>query len=864
MVHVPLVGIHPTSIDERGVNSAPIHGVIEPSVVDPGVPMDLRFGTDISVPLQQEPSSFITAPGQVDFSIQQTPEIPLNSFDLDSAQGQHGHAHGIHSSHHSVGDERGTPHNSEHVEHQEKHTHTQHSEADNVVHHSQHGEDNHVVHHNQHNEADHVVHDGHQNQVDHVAHDVTHNQANHDVQHTQTDHIEHDGKHIHADHDEHSTQHTQSAHEDHTTAHQIEHEGKETREQTDLLPPAIRLESAEQLDTTYGNTIDTTYGNANANPLVDPTLNPDAVSAAYDEQIRKIAEETIRELDDHKEALQDYTDKLAQTRQADQAQNNNYQQLLADRKETAEQLDADYRLSLQEQQRKLEEDRLRREEEEKLRKQEEDIRRLSDTMLTAMTTTRQQELDERVRAERLREDQQRREEDIRQDTKQETYIVKPKDTLESITKKKLGSLELVPLVYELNKTKVQVKYASNGTPLYIVKAGTVLHLPSRKQVREYRQRKLSQSANNLRASAVPGSPESQVDDSRRANIENMLGPISVSNHSDVVRYTVRLGDSLRSVAMKHPALNDVSLWKLVARKNGLPTTTDSKGVPMAMLRRGSEIVIPSQTEIAQYRLTMTGENLAAMQPKNDSGVRTELATTQCPSCMRLVTASSTVCPACAFPIASGEVVVVVDGHTRAVSTARVPRVPAIADWDETVHAPATADTGDTTLSFNNSILKFHRAEKDADTSLSFAARRLEFETGNVLSFGPLTGETTLSFERQVPTGVPSARTDEEILESTTEQLSDTCRMVKSVVKRNVSEITRTQLEVLRDSEWAPILAYEVSDANSMRHEYLSNGTKRSIMIDLPASAALEMIQNDLASNWLTYCKKFLAGKRLSA
>ncbi len=621
-----------------------------------------------------------------------------------------------------------------------------------------------------------------------------------------------------------------------------------------MLPPANRIESADQLDPTYRN----------PDPLVDPMQAPDVVSTSYDEQIRKIAEEAMRELDENREEIKDYSDKLAAAHQADLDQYANYQQNLADRKEAADQLDSDYRAGLEAQRQREDEDRRRREEEEKLRKQEEDIRRMSDTMMTAMTTRRQQELDEQVRNERMREEQLRREEEIRQDSKQEQYIVKPKDTLESITKKKLGSLELLPLVYELNKTKIQVKYAGNGTPMYIVKAGTVLHLPSRKQIREFRQRKLSQSANNLRPSAVPGSPEARADETRRANIENMLGPISVgSNHDDVLRYTVRLGDSLRSVAMKHPALNDVNLWKLVARKNGLPLTTDSKGFPTAALRRGSHIVIPSSAEIAQYRLTMTGENLAAMQSKSEHGPRTELATTQCPSCMRLVTASSTVCPACAFPIAIGETPV--DEHTRAVSTTRVPRVPTISDWDETIHAPAIPEVGDTTLRFNNSILKFSgRAGKESDTTLSFAARRLEFETGNVLSFGPLTGETTLSFERPVPVGVPSLRLDEDVLESTIEQLSDNCRMVKSQVKRNVSELTRSQLEVLRGSEWIPILSYEVSDANSMRHEYLPNGTKRSIMIDLPASAASEMIQNDLASNWLTYSKKFLAGKRLTA
>ncbi|MBS2005332.1 MAG: hypothetical protein JST44_27720, partial [Cyanobacteria bacterium SZAS LIN-5] len=297
--------------------------------------------------------------------------------------------------------------------------------------------------------------------------------------------------------------------------------------------------------------------------------------------------------------------------------------------------------------------------------------------------------------------------------------------------------------------------------------------------------------------------------------------------------------------------------------NGLPLTTDSKGLHTASLRRGSHLVTPPQSEIEQYRLTMTGENLAAMQSKSEHGAKTELATTQCPSCKRLVTASSRVCPACAYPIAALDAPA--DEHTRAVSTTRVTNPPAISDWDETIYAPAVPEVGDTTLRFDNSILKFHsRSDKDAETTLSFAARRLEFESGKVLSFGPLTGQTTLSFERPMPTGVPSVRLDEEVLESKTEQLSDICRMVKSQVKRNVSELTRSQLEVLRDNEWIPILSYEVSDSSSMRHEYLANGTKRSIMIDLPASAASEMIQNDLASNWLTYTKKFLAGKRLTA
>ena len=60
----------------------------------------------------------------------------------------------------------------------------------------------------------------------------------------------------------------------------------------------------------------------------------------------------------------------------------------------------------------------------------------------------------------------------------------------------------------------------------------------------------------------------------------------------------------------------------------------------------------------------------------------------------------------------------------------------------------------------------------------------------------------------------------------------------------------------------PMLGYELGGNKSVRHEFVAGGERETINIDLPSIAAQEMIQNDLGTNWRSYCKKFLAGKRI--
>jgi hypothetical protein len=88
---------------------------------------------------------------------------------------------------------------------------------------------------------------------------------------------------------------------------------------------------------------------------------------------------------------------------------------------------------------------------------------------------------------------------------------------------------------------------------------------------------------------------------RRANIESLLGSLTGAAPSDGrIRYVCRLGDTLRSVAMRHPALKDTVLWKLLAEVNGMSAKLDEKGVPVAQLKRGLTVVIPSPEEIDAF------------------------------------------------------------------------------------------------------------------------------------------------------------------------------------------------------------------------------------------------------------------------
>jgi hypothetical protein len=207
--------------------------------------------------------------------------------------------------------------------------------------------------------------------------------------------------------------------------------------------------------------------------------------------------------------------------------------------------------------------------------------------------------------------------------KSKIYVVQAGDTLEGIAAKVLSDVRLGLLLYLINKVKFNepVGIAWQQTKLT---EGMVLYLPADAEINNFR---LAVPRGIGKGVALANSDNDayqwQFDkqymqgmDERRQNVERLLGPLlsSVNSKYDPETgrqcVTVRLGDTLRSIALKHSSLNDVSLWKLLAQSNNLSLEVDSKGAPMALLTRGMLLQIPREDEIAFYRALQAAQTRA--------------------------------------------------------------------------------------------------------------------------------------------------------------------------------------------------------------------------------------------------------------
>lgn len=192
------------------------------------------------------------------------------------------------------------------------------------------------------------------------------------------------------------------------------------------------------------------------------------------------------------------------------------------------------------------------------------------------------------------------------------YIVKDKDTLSSIAAKQLKDRRLGELIFEINKHVIPVKIV-RGRPVRQLKSRMVIFLPTQAEIDEYRaalggvfsestevvDETLAQvSENFLAEEALPGE---QIEIS--APLINSAGIQEGENSSpkiDRQEYIVRLGDTLKTIAMKHPALSEIGLWLLLAQVNELSTEVDGRGQPVAKLMRGNRIMIPTVAEIERF------------------------------------------------------------------------------------------------------------------------------------------------------------------------------------------------------------------------------------------------------------------------
>ena len=431
----------------------------------------------------------------------------------------------------------------------------------------------------------------------------------------------------------------------------------------------------------------------------------------------------------------------------------------------------------------------------------------------------------------------------KEEEKRQKYVIKPGDTLESIAGKMLRDQRLAGLIFDINQAVIPVRLV-NGKKVPELPPRLVIWLPTPTEVRDYRVRLVNRKTpaaeqpkfasaedelaakfgtgwdGNPEVASTSGSIEDMEDaaraayQARRAHIESLLGPLSPKSvEPSAPKYVVRLGDSLKSVAVKHPSLQDVALWKLVAELNRLSTKTDEKGSPLANLRRGQTLIMPTVEEIAAFRKRESGEGPATRQ------VGLDLPTKPCSGCKRVTFASASICPGCGAVFGD---------------------------------APNTVAEGKTAVSKPGS-------GKPTSTKTKMASRKTaERELAKASAQNENGGTTDLSTTTIIEHLKQSATvTDKKSPPLTlSKQLETTARIMQSGTADELATGYRLVLEFDSGSAWIPVVAYEIFEEVSLRHEYKTDGQRKTIRIDLPPEAAADLAANDINSNWRTYCDKF--------
>ena len=543
----------------------------------------------------------------------------------------------------------------------------------------------------------------------------------------------------------------------------------------------------------------------------------------------------------------------------------------------------------------LEEEEKRLEEQEsELRKRRDEIERLTKLMNSLLATRRQAELD---RIRRLIEQQRKIEEFIAKDIRRIKYTVRKGDTLENIAKKHFRDPRLARLIYEMNPAKIKLSQ-EEGKTAYELTINSVLTLPSPRQAREWisRGKYLTAVDNSYVAQTELTADDLANMEKRRLNVESVLGALGMAADTNYKpSYTVRFGDSLRSIAMKHPALNDVSLWRLLAKVNDLSVETDAMGTPKVTLERGVNLNLPSKEEIAQFRR----DNGALVHPsslKQGANGPADLVTNvtvfkECPSCKENTPSGVSLCHCCGhvFKETANGI-----GPDTKISTVSKQVTLTNIGGASTEHDPL-APKQDKDESDNVHTLNLPEIERKVANSDVSPLPKTQVDPKGIPNVSPaaksdITLKLNEPFVPRVDTGLTNTGANSDAFLSSmssmqksrrdafsipshkynmnrlVENLSDTSRIVllDSELDSNNQKAERWQLEVLKDEEWTPVVAYEIIGENSVRHEYNVTGkSRKSIKMNLPSSAVEEMVRNDLSRNWQDYCQKFLSGKKLS-
>jgi nucleoid-associated protein YgaU len=203
--------------------------------------------------------------------------------------------------------------------------------------------------------------------------------------------------------------------------------------------------------------------------------------------------------------------------------------------------------------------------------------------------------------------------DLFGDFEREEYLIKAEDTLESIAVRKLKERRLAPLIFAINRELLG--NVENHHQVILV-PGTVIQLPHFAEILRFRIHVIGDPT----ALFVYTQINSAVTDKN-------------SSVAEPLTYTCRLGDTLTSIAARHPLLQNPVLWVLLAKVNKLPIEVDQHSKPVAKIKRGKTLILPTVCEIESFLSNYRDQHLLDL-PANQKAsevIMTPPAVTPIPS-----------------------------------------------------------------------------------------------------------------------------------------------------------------------------------------------------------------------------------------
>lgn len=473
-----------------------------------------------------------------------------------------------------------------------------------------------------------------------------------------------------------------------------------------------------------------------------------------------------------------------------------------------------------------EEEKKKRKEEEKEREERKEKEHSEAELLALMQARKLKEQKERELKEKEKSQEKDKKQQQLQKRQRTRYRVRKGDTLASIAAKLIHDDALAPLIYNLNKTAIPIM-VHKGKRYADPKAGSLIWIPNDADIATYRGSpakntgidfsgpQFNSAEEELAArfgNAWSGAAAKDLSDTERAmppldpakakarreNIEKYLGPMQKLEEEELdgrLRHVCRLGDSLRGIALRHPALRDVELWPLIAQINGMSMDTDAKGNPLAQISRGMTILIPSQTEIDSFQsIKIDKPSSELLRDNNESQ---EATGRTCPTCKRQIPGTVLICPECLSTLDS-------DSTTNSESS-------------------GTAAPLDATALMIEARIPGVDLVEESEPSI------LKEETKNEL-FG------TLPEERQSATDI-------------VEDLSRTARIISTGNTYDMNQGFMITLEIMVGEQWLKAVTYDFYEELGLRHEYDISGGRHTMRITLPTAQAIQLARNELTTRW---------------